>query len=106
MWDLPKGKIEENESNKKAALREVKEETGLMNVKIENKLAHTFHVYFLMNKTVLKETIWYKMSSEKMNTLVPQQEEGITKVAWKSKDKAIKLLSNSYKSFEDLIFLI
>lgn len=106
IWDLPKGKIEENESNKKAALREVMEETGLMSLKIENKLVHTFHVYFLINKPVLKETIWYKMSSGKMNTLVPQQEEGITKVAWKPKDKAIKLLSNSYKSFEDLIFLI
>ena len=37
-WDLPKGKIEEKENSEKAALREVSEETGLVNIRLKKFL--------------------------------------------------------------------
>ena len=47
--DLPKGKIEENESITDAALREVKEECGLKgNLEISHKIIVTHHTYQLM----------------------------------------------------------
>jgi hypothetical protein len=44
-WDLPKGKAEYNESPEETAIREVEEECGLKNLKIEKKLGKTFHTY-------------------------------------------------------------
>ena len=41
-WDLPKGKMEKNESKKESALREVIEETGVKKLKIINFFFHYF----------------------------------------------------------------
>jgi len=38
MWVIPKGHIEKGETIKKAAIREIKEETGLTNFKLVSKL--------------------------------------------------------------------
>ena len=43
-WDLPKGKIENGESIKEAALREVQEETGISRPTIITGLPSTFHM--------------------------------------------------------------
>jgi hypothetical protein len=44
-WDLPKGKVERDEDRKSAALREVSEETGLIQVNISEKVGITFHAF-------------------------------------------------------------
>ena len=44
-WDLPKGKIDEDESEEDAAIREVKEETGLENFTITGPLPSSWHIY-------------------------------------------------------------
>ena len=38
-WDLPKGKVDKNENNKDAAIREVIEETGIKKLKIDKFLS-------------------------------------------------------------------
>ena len=43
-WDLPKGKLEKGETYEECALREVEEETGVKNLKIENFLAISLSV--------------------------------------------------------------
>ena len=46
-WDLPKGKMEPNESESECAVREVKEECGLSNrIKIVDFFQQSYHVYF------------------------------------------------------------
>ena len=44
-WDLPKGKIESNETIDKTALREVKEETGVKKLSITKPLQITYHIF-------------------------------------------------------------
>ncbi len=82
-WDLPKGKIEPQEKKKEAAIREVKEECGLANVEIVNKLGNTYHTFGSKDKRKLKISTWYTMYSEDKQ-LTAQTEEDIEKVTWMS----------------------
>jgi 8-oxo-dGTP pyrophosphatase MutT (NUDIX family) len=82
-WDLPKGKIEKNESLVEAAIREVKEETGIKNLIILEYLKETYHTYFdeLRNQRILKKSYWYFMETPDY-LLTPQKEEGIEVAKW------------------------
>ena len=99
IWDLPKGKVEDNESPTDAALREVKEECGLIGaLEIIKKITITHHTYQLNNFKILKETYWFSMHFNGDTNTTPQLEEGITLVSWKSKHDSIKLAKESYPS--------
>ena len=58
-WDLPKGKIEKGEGVRKAALREIEEETGARDVILKKYLLTTWHTYKIKKKRYLKKTFWY-----------------------------------------------
>jgi 8-oxo-dGTP pyrophosphatase MutT (NUDIX family) len=80
-WDLPKGKIEPNESPELAAVREVQEECGVGDLRINGKLLPSFHVYNAFDKFWIKKTHWFEMITPDLD-LKPQTEEGISKVEW------------------------
>lgn len=103
-WGLPKGKLEKNETIEAAAIREVEEECGIDSLKIIEKLPDTYHIYLHKEKLILKQTVWYEMTTDFEGELVPQAEEDITKVEWLN-DKEIKekVLSNTYSSLKGLI---
>ncbi|MGN6802419.1 MAG: NUDIX hydrolase, partial [Ginsengibacter sp.] len=44
-WDLPKGKLDEDETIEHCAIREVEEETSLKDLRIIKPLESTFHTY-------------------------------------------------------------
>jgi len=100
-WDLPKGKIENNESIKDGAIREVIEETGIESVGEIHPLTNSFHFYKQNEEIILKKTHWFLMSNIHYKNLTPQLEEDITEVKWvKKKDlHAYK----SYASIEDIL---
>lgn len=102
-WDLPKGKVEKNEELKKAAIREVEEECGIVAPKIEKKLLKTFHTYAAKGKNYLKTTHWYLMTYSGNDHLVPQEEEGITEVVWVPKEKMEPQINNTYNSIIDVL---
>lgn len=84
-WDLPKGKMEKGESREDSAIREIEEETGLTDVKLQDFINTTYHIYTERNgDSVLKCTHWFEMFFDGEDTSKPQTEEGITEVAWKN----------------------
>lgn len=99
-WDLPKGKMEKNEDIRETALREVEEETGVQHLEITGFLQKTYHIFKRNGKYKLKVTHWYTMKSNYQGPLQPEETEGITKVKWKSLEKARKALENSYANIQ------
>ena len=55
-WDLPKGQLDQNESIKECAIREVEEECGISGLNILNALQDTYHTYEIKGRKILKRT--------------------------------------------------
>lgn len=102
-WDLPKGHVDNNETIRNAAKREVVEETGLHEVDINQSIKPTYHIYFRNNRYNLKTTHWYHMAAPGAQDLKAEAEEGIEEVRWVEKEKAAEYAEKSYKSIEDLV---
>ncbi len=81
-WDLPKGKIETNETKRQATLREIEEETGISNMTILHKLGTTRHTYRSnVGKRIIKKSHWYLIETTKQKPK-PQTAEDIEKAVW------------------------
>ena len=80
-WDLPKGKIEKEESIRTAAVREIEEETGAKDVVIQNSIITTYHTYKVKKKRLLKKTYWFSATAPKQE-LLAQAEENIEQAIW------------------------
>ena len=105
-WDLPKGKAEKGERIEETALRETQEETGVDGLEIVNALGITYHLFKRNGKIKLKETHWFNMKTQFTGTLIPQLDEGVTKVKWKGEKKTKKALKKSYANIRDLFLKI
>ena len=102
-WDLPKGKIEINESEMECAVREVEEECGIDKLTVVKFLKYTYHTYVEDDQAILKKTSWYLMLSNSKKKLTPQKSEGISKVIWVSKNDISFKLENSFENIKDLL---
>ncbi len=102
-WDLPKGKLDEGETIEECALREVAEETGLTNVKLEKFMLHTWHSYSERGQRILKQGSWYYMTGSSAQKLVPQTEEDIEEIMWLSKAEWALVLQNTFQSIKDVL---
>ncbi|MEI7662230.1 MAG: NUDIX domain-containing protein [Bacteroidota bacterium] len=114
-WDLPKGKIDkkdlrdpgssiqDHESARNAAIREVKEETGLKSVTITGSLPSTWHIYTAKEKRILKQTAWFEMAAESSQPLKPQTTEGIFLVKWTPVNAIHCILTHTYASIRELL---
>lgn len=98
-WDLPKGKVEEGETTEYAAVREVEEECGIHNLILNDLVITTHHLYF-QKQMILKATYWYDMDYNGNETLIPQAEEGIKLVEWKTSDDIKKVLPETYENIQ------
>jgi len=117
-WDLPKGKISRNDrlyvkshcsgypekpaAARIAAIREVKEETGLLTVDITRELIPTWHIYYIKQKRILKHTLWFEMAADSFQPLTPQIKENITEVRWVPPEELNEIRQKSYASLGEL----
>ena len=102
-WDIPKGKLEKSEDPQLGAIREIEEECGISNPVVEQFICETYHTYREKNKSTLKKTYWYGLSYSGDEELIPQEEEGISKVKWFKNSKLDKVRSNTYESILEVM---
>lgn len=91
-WVLPKGRIEDGETLKETALREVFEETGVKGT-IRVYLGEIEYRYrnIISESLIDKKVHWYLMYANNTNT-VPQRNEGFKDAVFIHKDKVVDIL--------------
>ena len=103
-WDLPKGHIEKGEDSHTAALREVREETGIeAGILGSTPLHTTWHAYNTYGDWELKSTDWWRMSTKFSTTPEPQYDEGITEVQWFTPEERDIALMESYETIKEVV---
>jgi len=105
LWDMPKGKLEKGEDFETAALREVREETGLSGLESLGLLLSTFHTYDISGRMILKETRWFEMHWNGKGTQLLQSDEGITDYRWVKPGETGFIRENTYASLLDVLSL-
>ncbi len=99
-WGFPKGHLEEDEMPDAAALREVREETGLEALDLDGAIETIDWFFRFRGKLVHKVCHFYLMHTDSART-IPQREEGITACRWAPYDEAVRLVS--YANARDVL---
>jgi len=102
LWDLPKGHQEAGEDIRVTAVREVQEETGVMQLELRDLICITDHCYRRDGVWHLKHTWWYDMLYTDPVDLTPQREEDISKAAWVARSSLPPYLKNTYPSIAEV----
>lgn len=99
-WDFPKGHIEAGESETGAALRELKEETGISDAKVISSFREKISYYYRREgKTVYKEVIYLlaETKTEKVKLSFEHKgfewlpfEEAVERVTFKNSKEVLK----------------
>ncbi|MBM3914909.1 MAG: NUDIX hydrolase [Sphingomonadales bacterium] len=105
MWDLPKGKLDAGESIVDCALREVREETGLQNLTLQEKIGSSAYCYIESGQPIFKLVQWFKMKTSDSHSLTPQREEDITDLKWVPIHELDPYLQNTYHTIKDVLVL-
>ncbi|MFL5733156.1 MAG: NUDIX hydrolase [Chloroflexia bacterium] len=90
-WSLPKGHIEEGETREQAALREVKEETGL-ETRIIAPLEEVTYFYTSPKKGLIRKTVYHYLLEASPGPLGGPNWE-VSEVRWVPINEAHTLLS-------------
>jgi 8-oxo-dGTP pyrophosphatase MutT (NUDIX family) len=94
LWALPKGLIGPGESPEEAALREVREETGVEATTVQ-KLGDVRYVYTWAGERVFKIVSFYllRYRSGRLGDIAPEQRIEVDEARWLPLEEAPKLLA-------------
>ncbi len=99
-WGFPKGHLEDDEQPYAAAVREVREETGLDSIELDGEIDTIDWFFRFRGRLVHKVCHFYLMHTSSPRTK-PQRAEGITACRWATFDEAAKLVS--YANARDVL---
>lgn len=91
-WGLPKGHVEKGESPAQAAVREVREETGIDSVAVRETL-ETIDWFFREGADLIHKYCHFYLMETEVEVTRPQVEEGITACVWLPLDDALRTLT-------------
>lgn len=101
-WDLPKGKAENGESLQETALRELQEETGIVNVSLDPHFKESFSYEFKdMHDNHRSKKVFLFLGEVSTTECIVLSHEH-THFAWITADKANKL---SYYNAQEVILV-
>lgn len=76
-WDFPKGHKEENEGEIETVTREIKEETGITNITLQNNFRkEIFYKYKRDNKLISKHVIYYLAETNTLKVVLSDEHIG------------------------------
>lgn len=99
-WGFPKGHLEADEQPDAAALREVREETGLDDLDLDGEIDTIDWFFRFRGRLVHKVCHFFLMRARTAETK-PQRAEGITACRWATYDDAARLVS--YANARDVL---
>jgi 8-oxo-dGTP pyrophosphatase MutT (NUDIX family) len=102
-WMLPKGTIESGETPEGVALREVREETGLSNVRVVADLGEERYYFFWRSEdTYYDKTVrYFLLEFLGGQDPAPQAEEGFVACEWVALDEAMERIK--YKETREVV---
>ena len=99
-WGFPKGHLEDDEQPDAAAMREVREETGLELLSLHGEIETIDWFFRFRGRLIHKVCHFFLMRTDSTRTS-PQREEGITACRWARFDEAVRLVS--YANARDVL---
>lgn len=91
-WGFPKGHLEAGERADEAALREVREETGLAELELRGTI-DTIDWYFRFRGRLIHKACHFFLMETTQSETAPQSAEGITACQWIGYDQARDAIS-------------
>ncbi len=98
-WDFPKGHVEKNETETETAKREIKEETGIKELKFLPKFKETISYYYKREgKLYRKEVVFFLAETGEAKIKISKEHIGFE---WLEFDKALEKLT--FKNAKELL---